>query len=245
MTPHLNVASAFLAGLASFLSPCVLPLVPSYLSFLTGTTLEDLRGIDTAAERGRVLGHALAFIAGFTVIFVLIGLSASAIGNVFGAHKETIARIGGVIVIILGLNMMGVFRIPQLMMDKRLHASSVIGKRKQSLWLSFVVGIGFAAGWSPCIGPILSAIILLAAQERVPQATFLLFVYSLGLAVPFLITALAITQSLNALNRIKRYLPMIEATAGVVLVATGLVLATNSFARVAGVFYTYVKPPSL
>jgi cytochrome c-type biogenesis protein len=245
MTLHLNAPSAFLAGLLSFLSPCVLPLVPAYLSFLTGTTLEDLRGIDTAGERGRVLGHALAFISGFTLIFVLIGLSASEIGNVFGAHKDAIARVGGVVVIVLGLNMMGVFRIPQLMMDKRVDAGTMIGKRKQSFWLSFAVGIGFAAGWSPCIGPILSGIIVLASQEQVPRATFLLFVYSLGLAVPFLITALAITQSLNALNKIKRFLPMIEATAGVILVAAGLVLVTNSFARIAGVFYTYVKPPSL
>ena len=236
MTPHLNIASAFLAGLASFLSPCVLPLVPSYLSFLTGTTLEDLKGIDTAAERGRVLAHALAFISGFTLIFVLIGLSASAIGNVFGAHKDAIARIGGIIVIVLGLNMMGVFKIPQLMMDKRVHAGSVLKGRKQSFWLSFLVGIGFAAGWSPCIGPILSAIILLAAQEQVGQATLLLLVYSLGLAVPFLITAAAITQSLGALNKIKRFLPMIEATAGAILVATGLVLVTNSFTRIAGIF---------
>jgi cytochrome c-type biogenesis protein len=245
MTPHLNIASAFVAGLASFLSPCVLPLVPSYLSFLTGTTLEDLKGIDSAAERGRVLAHAVSFICGFTLIFVLIGLSAGAIGGAFAAHKDTIARIGGVIVIVLGLNMMGVFKIPQLMMDKRIDAGSILKGRKQSFWLSFVVGIGFAAGWSPCIGPILSAIILLAAQEQVGQATLLLLVYSLGLAVPFLITAAAITQSLGALNRIKRYLPMIEAAAGVVLVATGLVLATNSFTHVAGIFYQYVKPPSI
>jgi cytochrome c-type biogenesis protein len=245
MTPHLSIASAFVAGLASFLSPCVLPLVPSYLSFLTGTTLEDLKGIDTAAERGRVLAHAIAFICGFTLIFVLIGLSASAIGNVFGAHKDTIARVGGVIVIVLGLNMMGVFKIPQLMMDKRVDANTVIKGRKQSIWLSFLVGIGFAAGWSPCIGPILSAIILLAAQEQIGQATLLLLVYSLGLAVPFLITAAAITQSLNALKKIKRFLPAIEATAGAVLVATGLVLVTNSFTRIAGIFYQYVKPPSI
>jgi cytochrome c-type biogenesis protein len=245
MTHELNFATAFLAGLASFLSPCVLPLVPSYLSFLTGATLEDLKSTDSASERGRILGHAVAFVGGFTLIFVLIGLSASELGNVFSSHKDAIARVGGAIVILLGLNMIGVFKIPQLMMDKRIHASTVLAGRKQSFWLSFVVGIGFAAGWSPCIGPILSAIILLASQEQIGQATLLLLVYSLGLAVPFLLTAAAITQSLSALNKIKRYLPVIEATAGVVLVGTGLVLVTNSFTRIAGVFYQYVKPPSL
>jgi cytochrome c-type biogenesis protein len=127
------------------------------------------------------------------------------------------------------------------MMDKRFH----LQPRKQSFSISFLVGIGFAAGWSPCIGPILSAIILLASQESVPRATLYLFVYSLGLAIPFLIMAAAITQSLAALNRIKRFLPVIEATAGGVLVATGLVLVTNSFVRIAGFFYQFVKPPSL
>jgi cytochrome c-type biogenesis protein len=241
MVPHLNVLTAFLAGLVSFVSPCVLPLVPSYLSFLTGTTLEDLKTQDTAAEKARVLAHAIAFVCGFTLIFVLIGLSASAIGSVFANNKDIIARIGGVIIIVLGLNMLGIFRIPTLMMDKRFHLQT----RKQSLAISFLVGIGFAAGWSPCIGPILSAIILLASQESVPRATFYLFVYSLGLAIPFLIMALAITQSLTALNRLKRFLPAIEATAGVVLVATGIVLVTNNFVKVAGFFYQFVKPPSL
>ena len=241
MAPHLNVLTAFLAGLVSFVSPCVLPLVPSYLSFLTGTSLEDLKTQDSAAEKARVLAHAVAFVCGFTLIFVLIGLSASAIGSVFASNKDIIARIGGVIIIILGLNMLGIFRIPTLLMDKRFHLQS----RKQSLAISFLVGIGFAAGWSPCIGPILSAIILLASQESVPRATFYLFVYSLGLAIPFLIMALAITQSLAALNRLKRFLPAIEATAGVVLVATGIVLVTNNFVRVAGFFYQFVKPPSL
>jgi len=241
MVPHLNVLTAFLAGLVSFVSPCVLPLVPSYLSFLTGTSLEDLKTQDTAAEKARVLAHAIAFVCGFTLIFVLIGLSASAIGSVFANNKDIVARIGGVIIIVLGLNMLGIFRIPSLMMDKRFHLQS----RKQSLAISFLVGIGFAAGWSPCIGPILSAIILLASQESVPRATFYLFVYSLGLAIPFLIMALAITQSLAALSRIKRFLPAIEATAGVVLVATGIVLVTNNFVKVAGFFYQFVKPPSL
>jgi cytochrome c-type biogenesis protein len=238
---QLNVLTAFLAGLVSFVSPCVLPLVPSYLSFLTGTSLEDLKAETSAQAKARVFAHALAFVAGFTLIFVLIGLSASAIGGVFENNKRLVEILGGIVIVVLGLQMMGVLRIPALMMDKRVHSRP----RKQSLWVSFLVGLGFAAGWSPCIGPILSAIILLASQEKIPQATFLLFVYSMGLAIPFLVTAAAITQSLGALGRIKRFLPAIERTSGAILVATGLVVAFDQFTRVAGFFYQYVKPPSL
>ncbi len=239
---QLNAATAFLAGLVSFVSPCVLPLVPSYLSFLTGTSLEDLKSDIDARTKARVLLHALAFVAGFTVIFVAIGLSASAIGAFFAGNKRFVELFGGAIIVVLGLQMMGIFKIPALMMDKRVHLQG----RKPSYWVSFLVGLGFAAGWSPCIGPILSGIILLAASQRtIGEATFLLFAYSMGLAIPFLVTAAAITQSLGALGRIKRFMPAIEATSGAVLVATGVVVATDQFTRIAGFFYQYVKPPSL
>ena len=241
MHPELNVATAFLAGLVSFVSPCVLPLIPAYLSFLTGSSLEELRAENDVRNRSRVVLHALAFIAGFTVIFMLIGMSASEVGSLFAEHKDLIARVGGAIVILLGLNMLGVFRIRALAADRRIRVQSA----NRSLFASFLVGIGFAAGWSPCIGPILSAILLLASQERLAAASGLLFVYSMGLAIPFLITAAAITQALGALNRIKRYLGAIEIGAGVFLVGTGIVLVTLSFWRVAGFVYQYVKPPSL
>ncbi len=238
---QLNVGTAFLAGLLSFVSPCVLPLVPSYLCFLTGTSLEDLKAESSGRAKRRVIAHALAFIAGFTLIFVAIGLSASAIGGYFTNNKRLIEIFGGMVIIVLGLQMMGVLRLHALARDTRVH----VVPRKQSLWLSFVVGLGFAAGWSPCIGPILSLIILIAAQEKLLEATLLLFIYSMGLALPLLITAAAITQSLRALERIKRFLPAIEATSGAVLVATGLVVATDQFTRIAGFFYQYVKVPSL
>lgn len=241
MHPELNIATAFLAGLVSFVSPCVLPLIPAYLSFLTGSSLEELRAESGVRGRSRVILHALAFIAGFTVIFMLIGMSASAVGSAFAEHKDLIARVGGVIVIVLGLNMLGVFRIPALAMDKRIQMRSA----NRSLFASFLVGIGFAAGWSPCIGPILSAILLLASQERLAAASGLLFVYSMGLAIPFLITAAAITSALGVLGRIKPWLPRIEAGAGAFLIATGVVLVTGSFTRVAGFFYQFVQPPGL
>jgi len=238
---QINVLTAFLAGVVSFVSPCVLPLIPAYLSFLTGSSLEELKAQTDATDRARVIFHALAFIAGFTLVFMALGFTASAVGSALIEYKDWVAKIGGVVVIVLGLNMIGVFKIPFLMMDKRVHVRSA----NRSYIASFLVGLGFAAGWSPCIGPILAGILALATQEKFGEATFLLFVYSMGLALPFLITAGAISQALGALNRVKRYLGAIEIGAGAFLVATGLVLFTGTFGRVAGFFYQYVKPPSL
>lgn len=241
MNAQLNVATAFLAGLVSFISPCVLPLIPAYLSFLTGSSLEELKAEQTAAQRARVMGHALAFIIGFTVVFMALGFTAGAIGTALLQYRDIIARVGGVVVIVLGLNMIGVFKIPFLMMDKRPQWRSA----NRSYTASFIVGLAFAAGWSPCIGPILAGILALASQQSYASATGLLLVYSLGLAVPFLITAAAISTSLGALSKIKRYLGAIEVTAGAFLVATGIVLLTGTFTRIAGWFYQYVSPPSL
>jgi cytochrome c-type biogenesis protein len=238
---NVNVFTAFLAGLVSFVSPCVLPLIPAYLSFLTGSSLEELKAQSDAASRARTMLHALAFVAGFTVVFMAIGLSASALGSVFVDYKDWIARIGGAVVILLGLNMIGLFKIPALMMDKRLQFRSA----NRSFVASFLVGIGFAAGWSPCIGPILSLIIVKASQQHYGEASFFLFVYSMGLAVPLLITAAAINAALGALNRVKRYLNVIEIAAGVFLVLAGLVIVTGTFGRVAGYFYQIVPAPKV
>jgi cytochrome c-type biogenesis protein len=238
---ELNVATAFAAGVVSFISPCVLPLIPAYLSFLTGSSLEELKAGGDATQRARVLMHALAFIAGFTLVFMALGFTASAIGNALLNYRDIVARVGGLVVIVLGLNMIGVFKIPLLAMDKRPQWRSA----NRSYLASFVVGLGFAAGWSPCIGPILAGILALATQQSYGVATLLLFVYSLGLALPFVLTAAAISQALGALNRIKRYLGAIEITAGAFLVATGIVLITGTFTRIAGWFYQYVSVPSL
>jgi len=229
VNPSLNILTAFLAGVVSF------------VSFLTGSSLEELKAHSDASERARVLLHALAFIAGFTLVFMALGFTASAIGTALIAYRDWIAKLGGLVVIVLGLNMIGVFKIPFLMMDKRVHVRSA----NRSYVASFLVGLAFAAGWSPCIGPILAGILALATQEQYGSATLLLFVYSMGLALPFFITAAAISRALGALNRIKRYLGPIEVGAGAFLVATGVVLFTGTFGRVAGFFYQYVKPPSL
>jgi cytochrome c-type biogenesis protein len=241
-TTHVSAGIAFLAGLVSFVSPCVLPLVPAYLSLLTGSSLEELQAQETRAQmRATAVSHAVAFIIGFTIVFVALGLTASAIGSVLNANRVLIAQIGGCIVIILGLQMMGMLRIPFLMMDARMH----LQHDRRTYWTSALVGIAFAAGWSPCIGPILAGILAIASQQHNAEAALLLLVYSLGLAVPFLLTALAIGVVLPALNRIKRFLPAIEFAAGAFMVAVGLVLVNNAFLTVAGWFYQFVPTPNL
>ena len=191
--------------------------------------------------RAVAVSHALAFIVGFTLVFVALGLTASAVGGVLNANRVLIAQIGGCIVIILGLQMMGMLRIPFLMMDARMH----LQHDRRTYWTSALVGIAFAAGWSPCIGPILAGILAIASQQHNAEAALLLLVYSLGLALPFFLTAVAIGAVLPVLNRIKRFLPAIEFAAGLFLVAVGLVLVNNAFLTVAGWFYQFVPTPNL
>lgn len=240
-TTHLTAGIAFLAGLVSFVSPCVLPLVPAYLSLLTGESLEDLKGESASSARAQTLAHAVAFVLGFSVIFIALGLTASAIGGALNANRNLISQIGGVLVVILGLQMMGFLRIPFLMMDKRAH----VQHDRRSFWTSLVVGMAFAAGWSPCIGPILAGILALASQQHTAQAAGLLSFYSLGLALPFLITAAAIGAVLPALARLRRYLRAIEFASGAFLIAVGFVLINNAFLNVAGWFYSFVPQPKI
>jgi cytochrome c-type biogenesis protein len=240
-TTHITAGIAFLAGLVSFVSPCVLPLVPAYLSLLTGESLEDLKAETRAAARLQAVAHAAAFVAGFSLIFIGLGLSASAIGGALDANRVLIAQVGGVLVVILGLHMMGMIRIPWLMMDARFH----LQHERRTLWTSALVGMAFAAGWSPCIGPILAGILAIASQQHSGQAALLLAFYCLGLGVPFLLTAVAIGMVLPLLNRIKRWLPAFEFASGAFLVVVGLVLVNNAFLNVAGWFYQFVPQPSL
>ena len=240
-TTHVTVGIAFLAGLVSFVSPCVLPLVPAYLSLLTGESLEDLKGETAAHARVQTLLHALAFVLGFSIVFVALGLTASAVGGVLSAHRTLITQIGGVIVVVLGLHMMGLIRLPFLMMDARAHLQN----DRRTFWTSGLVGIAFAAGWSPCIGPTLAFILNFASQESNGEAAILLSAYSLGLALPFLVTAGAIGLVLPLLNRMKRLLPVIEVASGAFLVIVGLVLVNNAFLNVAGWFYQFVPQPSV
>ncbi|HVN69506.1 MAG TPA: cytochrome c biogenesis CcdA family protein [Candidatus Binatia bacterium] len=240
-TTHITAGIAFLAGLVSFVSPCVLPLVPAYLSLLTGESVEELKAASGARERAHTLAHAFAFVAGFSVVFIALGLGASALGGALDAHRSTIAQIGGVLVVILGLQMMGLIRIPWLMMDARLRPQ----RERATLWTSGIVGMAFAAGWSPCIGPILAGILAIASQQHGGQAAVLLCFYCAGLAVPFLATAGAVGLVLPLLRRIGPALRAIEVAAGAFLIVVGLVLVNDAFLNVAGWFYQFVPQPSL
>lgn len=223
MTETVGVGIAFGAGVLSFLSPCVLPLVPSYLSFVTGMSLEDLQ---SGVDRRAALVHSLLFVAGFTGIFLLLGASASFLGQFLRAYETWISRIGGVVIILLGLHLAGAFRLTPLMREKRIHL-----RDKPAGYLGTLgVGAVFGAGWTPCIGPVLGAILTFAAsQDEFWSGVSLLFVYSLGLAIPFLLSAWALGAFLGAFARFRRFLPAVQVISGILLVLLGLMLVTGTF----------------
>ena len=224
MTP--SFALAFVAGLLSFLSPCVLPLIPSYVGFLTGLTLEELE-----VRRGTALAHALWFVAGFSLIFIALGATASAFGVLLLRSQVWIGRIGGVVVILFGLYLLGVLRPALLMRERKVQLA-----RKPLGYLgSAFVGVTFGAAWTPCIGPILGAILTLAAaQASVGHGAALLTAYSAGLALPFVVTALALDRFLAWFQRFRPYLVWVERIAGGLLILLGLLLVTDRFTLLAG-----------
>ena len=227
MTETISFPIAFLAGVLSFLSPCVMPLVPSYLSFVTGMSLEDMQ---EGIERRRVLVHSALFVTGFTLIFVLLGAGASFIGSFLLYNSDLIARIGGVIIILFGLHLMGVFQLLPLLSEKRVH----LADKPAGYAGTLLVGVAFGAGWTPCIGPVLGAIMTMAAsQEHLGAGMLLLFVYSMGLAVPFMVAALALERFLRGFTRFRRFLPTVQKFAGALLIALGLLLVTGSFVLLA------------
>jgi cytochrome c-type biogenesis protein len=223
VTEPIGVTLAFGAGVLSFLSPCVLPLVPSYLSFVTGMSLEDLKeGVDRRAT----LVHSLLFVAGFSTIFLILGASASFLGQFLRVYESWIARVGGAIIILLGLHLAGAFRLTPLLREKRVHLHD-----KPAGYLgTLAVGIAFGAGWTPCIGPVLGAILTFAAsQDQFWSGVGLLLVYSLGLAVPFLLSSLALDAFLRGFARFRRFLPVVQVLSGILLVFLGLLLLTGTF----------------
>ena len=217
---------AFLGGILSFLSPCVLPLVPSYLGFITGFTVEEMGN-----RRRLAMIHATLFVVGFSLVFVLLGASATALGSALRFYKEWIMRGGGILIIFFGLYCLGIVKLGFLTQEKRLHL-----ERKPVGYLgSVLVGIAFGAGWSPCIGPILGGILSLAATEAdLSRGMTLLVAYSAGLAVPFLVAAYAVESCLGWFQRFRRHLGLVQKISGVLLVAVGLLIATGQFTRLAG-----------
>jgi cytochrome c-type biogenesis protein len=217
-----SLPAAMLGGLISFLSPCVLPLVPPYLSFLAGTTFDRLNAGD-GAVRQRALLAALLFVAGFSTVFVLLGATASALGQVIRQYLDVLSTVAGVTIIIMGLHFLGVFRIGLLYREARFNLDKPVG-----LWGAYVMGLAFAFGWTPCIGPVLAAILAVAGSEAsVSRGAILLAAYSLGLGIPFLLAAFAMKPFVAVLKRMRSRFGMIEKVMGVLLVLTGIAFLTG------------------
>jgi cytochrome c-type biogenesis protein len=221
----LGVAIAFTAGILSFLSPCVLPLVPSYLGFVTGLSLEDM-----SRARRVALIHSLLFVCGFTAIFVGLGAGATALGVVLASYREWIGRVGGVLLVLFGLVLLEVIRVPALSRDRRIY----LADKPVGYLGSVVVGIAFGAGWTPCIGPVLGGILSLAsATASMSRGVGLLLAYSAGLAVPFLLASLAIERFLSLFARLRAGLAWVSRISGALLIVVGILLAAGWFTMLA------------
>ncbi len=227
--------AALAAGLTSFLSPCILPLVPAYFSFISGYSFDELTGDQPSGLRRKVVESTVAFGLGFTLINILLGASASLLGGLIMRYNFLIRIAGGLVIIILGFHLIGLLRIRFLEMEKRLH----LRKKPTHILGTVLVGMAFAAGWSPCIGPILSAILFLAAvEETVLEGVMLLSVYSFGLWVPFLLMSLFINQMLVILHKTKRALKFVNVATGVMLIGLGMALIFDRF----GMLWSLVVP---
>ena len=223
LTEAISFPAAFLAGLLSFFSPCVLPLIPAYFTFITGYSLEELTE-GNIEIRKKVILSTISFVLGFSVVFILMGGSASYLGGLIYKYKNLIRIIGGGLIIILGIHLTGVFRIRSLEFEKRIQ----IQKKPLHFLGTFIVGMAFGAGWSPCIGPLLGSILIVAgSQETVAQGMVLLGVYSAGLALPFVIISVFINFLLVFMKRASKVLKYVNVVAGILLILVGLVLVTN------------------
>jgi cytochrome c-type biogenesis protein len=217
--------AAFLAGLVSFLSPCVLPLVPGYVSLISGVGVEELK-VQEAGIFRKLMLNSIAFIIGFTIVFVMLGAISTEIGQFAARYKSTLGEVAGVVIIVFGLHLTGIMRINALYADKRLHNV----KGGSTPWGAFAVGFAFAFGWTPCVGPILSAILLIAGtQNSISKGIFLLTIYSLGLAIPFLVVTFGIERFLKFYSGFRRYMHALEVVSGGLLIALGVLLVLGKF----------------
>lgn len=225
--------AALIAGLLSFVSPCVLPLVPAYISFMTGLSVDQLRQEEAAHNLSVELKaglNSVAFVLGFSTVFVILGLSATVLGKMLLAYLDILSKIGGVLIILFGLHFMGLFRIALLDRDVRFNPMA----HSPGVVKAFLVGLAFAFGWTPCIGPILATILTLAGtQETLLQGTLLLVIYSAGLGIPFIVAGLAIHRFLAFFERIRRHLHTVEIISGVFLVVMGVLIFMGDLSRFA------------
>ncbi len=217
--------AAFLAGLVSFLSPCVLPLVPGYVSLISGVGVEQLKTQESQLLR-KVMLNSIAFILGFSVVFIALGAVATEVSQMLSRYRSTLAQVAGVVIILFGLHLTGVFKIKALYADARLHSV----KGGSTAWGAFVIGFAFAFGWTPCVGPVLTVILTFAAaQDSITKGVALLAIYSMGLAVPFLLTALGVERFLKFYSRFRAHMHAIEVASGALLVALGVLLVIGRF----------------
>lgn len=236
------------AGLLSFVSPCVLPLLPAYLSFITGLSAAQLAEQRDAATRARVLLHSLAFVAGLALVFTLLGASASLLGRWANQHLGALTQLAGLLVIVFGLHMAGLLKVPLFYRQARLVPFGGLGAgaslrsgqaeaRQRSPLGALLLGAAFAAGWTPCVGPFLGSLLTLASQEQtVGQSMLLLFVYGLGLGLPFVLTGLATQRALGLIRALRPHLSAVERASGLLLVAMGLLLLTGQLTWLSALF---------
>lgn len=228
---EISLITAFGAGILSFISPCVLPIVPGYLSFISGLTIDELRNQNRRFNR-RVFFNSLSFVLGFSAVFIGLGASATFVSSFLREYSAIIGKVGGLLIIILGVHFLGLYKIKWLNYEKRFH----VGANKLGLIGSFFMGFAFAFGWTPCIGPILAAILALAAaEETVGRGILLLSFYSAGLAIPFMLTALAFNAFASVSTVIKRHFRAVEITGGVMLIAIGILIFSGSLGYLSGV----------
>jgi cytochrome c-type biogenesis protein len=226
-----QIAVAFVAGLISFLSPCVLPLVPGYISIVSGSSLEQLKADDREASLLRtVLTNSITFIVGFSITFVVLGASATWLGQVLVSWRQLLDKIAGLILIVFGVHVLGIVKINALYQDKRFHN---VEKPRGAVG-SLVMGLAFAFGWTPCLGPILAGILAIAStKQTVTDGMLLLGVYSAGLGIPFLMTSLALNQFLSFYSRFKKHFHAVEMVSGALVIAVGIMMVTGSLTRLA------------
>ncbi len=229
---NVGILTAFGFGLLSFVSPCVLPIVPGYLSFISGLTFDEMQ--DSGGRsllRNKILGNSLFFVLGFSLVFIALGASATVVGKFLHEQINVIGKVAGVVIVLFGIHMAGFYRIPFLNYEKRFHSAG----KKLGYFGSFLVGLAFAFGWTPCIGPILAAILTIASQQdTIGKGVILLTSYSLGLGIPFILTGVSISAFYSVFDRFKRYFHTVELVGGIMLIAVGALIFTNSLTILSG-----------